>query len=444
MKNLIKIFHDIIHNPAYALEDAKSKQNRVFYAVVKFAVFMRLLIYKYAGDHSTSRASGIAFVMLVTLIPVIATPAIIFAGIANVGPVQVERMLTALLPFAPPAVMEYIVTFFLNAQKLKGVGIIFLVIMTASLFSTIERTLNSVWKVTRARSIFRRMRSFTLMIVYSPILFFVAYHLRHSGVFGILPEDIFLMRLPPIIFTVLAFAILFWFIPNTKIRVTSAMLGGIVSCALFEIERWLFGYYVNFSFQTHTIYGPFGLLVFFLLSIYFSAMLFMLGAQAAYVHQNFRMLLRAAQRRDRRVGDYRTYITMRVIIDCVRAFIKKTPPPTLEYFCETYELAAPQATGILNWLIHEKFIHETSKGNIYVPARDFSQDSVSAVLSAIEDQHRRIPVSPHDYTKEYLSQLMDEYSRRRGENDLTMGELIEMLEREGAEKAVRSGRSVVC
>jgi membrane protein len=428
MKNHIGIVRDVLHNPAHALENAGASRNRAYRVAVKIAVFIRLLISKYARDHSTSRASGIAFVMLITLIPLIVTPAVIFAGIASVGPEDVERVLTVVLPFAPPAVMEYIVTFFMNAQKLKGVGIIVLIVMAAGLFNTIERTLNTVWKVVRARSFFRRVRSFTMVIVYSPILFFVSHQLRHSGIFGVLPQDIFLMRLPPIIFTMLAFAILFWFIPNTQVRVTSAMLGGIVSCALFELERWLFGYYVNFSIQTHTIYGPFGILVFFLLSLYFSALLFLLGAQTAYVHQNFRALLRAAQRRDRRVGDYRTYITMRVMIDCVRAFIKKTPPPTLEHFCETYELAAPQATGILNWLVYEGFVHETYKGNFFIPARDFSQDSVSAVLSAIENQHRRIPINPQDYTKEYMTGLMDEYSRRRCESDLTMGELVDMLD----------------
>jgi hypothetical protein len=121
-----------------------------------------------------------------------------------------------------------------------------------------------------------------------------------------------------------------------------------------------------------------------------------------------------------------------MVIDCVRAFIKKLPPPTLEYFCETYELTSPQAVGILNWLNHENFIHEVNggKNKQFVPARDFASDSISAVFSAIEDQHRRIPINPSDYTKEYLAEFMSEYGRTKVEHDLTLGELIELLDGE--------------
>lgn len=429
MKSRIRLINDILHSPGAAIDAARTKWGRVFYWPVTFAVFLRVLVSEYRQNHCTSRASGIAFVLLITLIPLIATAAILVAGIVEVSPEQVERVITLFLPFAPPTVTDYIITFFVNARKLRGIGIVVLVVMAMSLFNIIEQSLNAIWKVVRARSFFQRLRTFTMVVVYSPILFFFSYQLRHSGIFGVLPRDIFLMRLPPIIFTTLAFAVMFWFIPNTQVRRTSAILGGIISCMLFELERWGFGYYVKYSIQTQTIYGTFGLVVFFLLSLYFIAILFLLGAQVAYVHQSFRPLLRGAQRWDRRVGDYRSYITLRMMIDCVRSFIKKAPPPTLEYFCERYELTSPQAMGILNWLIHEKFIHQTYGSKEFVPARDFSQDPVSAVFSAIEDQYHRISISPRDYTREYLTKYMREYSRRQCEDDMTFGELVIMLDR---------------
>jgi len=437
MKSRFRIINDILHDPNAALYAVRN--NRVLRWLVGAAVFLRIMVSEYRQNHCTSRASGIAFVLLITLIPLIATVAIVAGWIVEISPEHLERMITMFLPFAPPTVTEYIITFFTNARKLRGIGIGVLLVMAMGLFSIIEQSLNSIWKVVRPRSFFQRLRTFTMVVVYSPILFFFSYQLRNSGIFGILPKDVFLMRLLPIIFTTLAFAVMLWFIPNTRVRRGSAILGGIISCALFELERWGFGYYVNFSNQTHAIYGTFGLVVFFLLSLYFSAILFLLGALAAYIHQNFRPLLRGAQRWDRRVGDYRSYITMRMMIDCVRAFIKKTPPPPLEFFCEKYELTAPQAMGILNWLIHEKFIHQTYGSQTFVPARDFSSDPVSAVFSAIEDQYHRISVNPRDYTKEYLTKFMREYSRRQCEDDMTFGELVIMLDRGEAlfsEKAI--------
>jgi membrane protein len=428
MKHKFKIIREIIKNPNEALCAAAGK-GRAYYLAVKFAVFVRVAVSEYIQNHCTSRASGIAFVLLITMIPLIATAALLLAGIAEITPHHVERAVTAVLPFAPPTVVGYILEFFQNARGLKGVGIAVLIVTAMGLFNITEQSLNAIWKVGRVRPFFNRLRTFTMVIVYSPILFFVSFQLRHSGIFGLLPKDFFLLRLPPVIFTALAFTVMFWSIPSTRVRASSAAIGGLISCALFELERWGFGYYVNLSIQTQTIYGTFGLIVFFLISLYFSALLLLIGAQVVYVHQNFRPLLRSAQQWDRRVGDYRSYITLRIIIDCVRSFRKKEPPPTIERFCETYELTEQQASGILNWLVHEKFIHRIQgNDNGFVPAKDFSDDTVCSVLAAIEDQYRRIPVHPQDNTKEYLKKFIDDYGNRKFEGDVTFYELVDAVE----------------
>ncbi|MDR2692841.1 MAG: YihY/virulence factor BrkB family protein [Chitinispirillales bacterium] len=428
MKHNLKIIREIIKNPNEALLAAAGR-NRVCYLAVKFAVFVRVVVSEYIRNHCTSRASGIAFVLLITMIPLIATAALLLASIAEITPHHVERAVKAVLPFSPPTVVGYILEFFQNARGLNGIGIAVLIVTAMGLFNIIEQSLNAIWKVGRVRPFFNRLRTFTMVIVYSPILFFVSFQLRHSGIFGLLPRDFFLMRLPPIIFTALAFTVMFWSIPSTRVHASSAAIGGLISCALFELERWGFGYYVNLSIQTQTIYGTFGLIVFFLISLYFSALLLLIGAQVVYVHQNFRPLLRAAQRWDRRVGDYRSYIIMRIIIDCVSSFRKKEAPPTIERFCETYELTDQQASGILNWLIHEKFIHQIQgSGKGFVPARDFSVDTVSSVFSAIEDQYRRIPIHPQDGTKEYLTKFIGDYGGRKFEGDITFYELIDTVD----------------
>lgn len=423
----VGFIREIIKNPNGAMSAAAGK-NRVSYLAVKFAVFIRLVVSEYIQNHCTSRASGIAFVLLITLIPLIATAALLLAGIAEITPHHVERAVTAVLPFSPPTVVGYILEFFQNARGLKGIGIAVLIVTAMGLFNITEQSLNAIWKVGHVRPFFHRLRTFTMVIVYSPILFFVSFQLRHSGFFGLLPQDFFLMPLPPVLLTALAFTVMFWSIPSTRVRPASAAIGGLISCALFELERWGFGYYVNLSIQTQTIYGTFGLIVFFLISLYFSALLFLIGAQVVYVHQNFRPLLRATQRWDRRVSDYRSYITLRVIVDCVRAFRKKEPPPTIERFCETYELTVQQATGILNWLVREKFIHRIQGGDKgFVPARDFSNVSLSSVFSAIEEQYRRIPTYPIDGTKAYLEKFIGDYGGRKFDGDVTIYEMLDTV-----------------
>ncbi|MDR2728751.1 MAG: YihY/virulence factor BrkB family protein [Chitinispirillales bacterium] len=426
MKN--KILKDIFHDPGLAVEKAHRSKNRLLYITVKTVVFLRILFSEYGRNHCASRASGLAFVLLITLIPLITTAAIMFTSITDVHPEHVERVMSALLPFAPPAVMEHIITFFINARSLRGIGIGVLIIMTMSLFNTMEQSMNTIWKVPQARSFFTRLRTFTMVIVYSPFLFFASFQFRHSGIFGIVPQDIFILRFLPFALTTFAFALLFKFIPNTRVNFVSALLGGIAAGLLFELERRCFGYYVHFSTQTQTIFGAAGFLPFFLLSLYFTALLFLMGTQVSYVHQCFRPLLRSSRRWDRRVGDYGNYITLRIVIDCVTAFMKKQTPPDLNYFCEKYELTDAQATGILNWLVHENFIHQTHKNEQFVPAKDFSTVSLRTVFSAIIDQHCRIPLNPQDPAKEYLSKFMKDHNSHSHTDDMTFSELVEQLD----------------
>jgi len=421
------VFFDIINHPNRVVEAAAGR-GFLYRGFVWFAVFVRIVFSEFVHNHGTSRASGIAFVLLTTLIPLVATLGFFITSMTDISPAQVEEALSMMLPFAPPVVMEYISAFFVNARNLKGIGVGVLIILALSLFTITEQSLNSIWKVARSRPFMSRLRTFTMVVVYSPILFYVSYYVRNSGVFGVLPEDLMLMSVLPVVFTGLAFAVMLWFIPNTKVYISSAIIGGIISCALFEFERWAFGYYVHLSTRTQTIYGTFGLMIFFLMSIYFTALLFLISAQIAYVHQNFRPLLRATQRWDRRVGDYRSYITMRMMIDCAGAFIKKAGAPTLLYFCEKYELTPGQAMGILNWLIHEKFIHQVAGKKQFVPARDFSGDTLSSVFALIEDQYHHIPVSPKDRTKEYLTTFISDYSKRPYGGDITFGGLVELLD----------------
>jgi membrane protein len=97
----------------------------------------------------------------------------------------------------------------------------------------------------------------------------------------------------PFFLTVLGFTVLFFFIPNTKVRIWPAVIGGFVAGGLFEIERRLFNDYIMISMQTQTMYGAFAILSYFLVSLFVVSLITLLGAQISYVEQNFRPLLRA-------------------------------------------------------------------------------------------------------------------------------------------------------
>jgi YihY family inner membrane protein len=428
-------FSDVLHNPGDALLALRRSKSRFWHAVTSFFIFWRIVFSEYNQNHAITRGSALAYALLLTIVPLVTTSAFMIAGLIDVHPAQVRSFFAALLPFAPDTVLEYITMFFVNARQLRGMGVVVLIVMAIGLFGGVEGSYNTIWKVTRSRSFFMRLRTFTMVMVYSPFLFILSFKLRHNGLVEVFSGKFLLFDAAPFVLMALAFTSLIVFVPNTKVQLKMALAGGLVSAILFEIERRTFSSYVMASIETRTIYGTVSMLPLFLISLFLAALIILFGAQVAYVLQNFRPLLRAKRRWDRRVGDYKTYITFRMMFDCVEAFMRKRHPPALAWFSAKYELTDAQASGILNWLIHEGYLHTVGERKTgYVPTRDFSSTPVIDVINAIEDQNRRIPKMPDDITRQYVQSMLGAISEQCGMlmKDLTFGALVARIEAQQA------------
>jgi membrane protein len=405
-----RFFIEVHFSPRKALDTLeKNKEWPSYYCVYAF-LFVRVTVSEFLLNHCITRGSALAFALLITLIPLLASSAYMLSSVIDVSPAAVSQMLGLFLPFAPPALLATLTDFFVNAQKLRGLGIAMLIVMAVGLFGTVEESLNTLWKVVRARAFFVRLRTFTMVMVYSPILFLASFQFRRYLTDQELGPLLKLLDLLPFLLSVLAFTSLVWFVPNTKVSFKPALLGGLCAGLLFELERHLFSTYVELTIQTQTIYGAYGLLPLFLVSLWVVSLCVLIGAEVAYVGQNFHALLRAKSRWDRRIGDQSTYISVRMLVDVVAAFIKRQQPPTLAYFIKIYELTDSQALGMLRSLVRAGFLHTLNDNNGYVPTQDLSNTPLREVLGAIEDQHRKIPAFPDDLTRSHLADMLGKMS----------------------------------
>jgi membrane protein len=425
-----KFWTDLHGDPREAVDSLKNQGSRFWYYCVKASVFWRMVFSEYMRNHCMTRASALAFGLLLTLIPLVVTAALMLAGIIDVQPKQVENLFGTFLPFAPDTVLNSLSAFYINARKLRGPGIAVLIIVAIGLFGVAEEAFNTIWKVSRPRSFFVRLRTFTMVMVWSPILLFLSIWIRHSKWFAPASEHFFPIDILPFVLMALAFTSLILFAPHTRVNFFSALLGGLVAGVLFEAEREGFGTYVQLTLQTLTIYGTLGILPIFLFSLFVGSLILLFGAEIAYVHQNFRPLLRAQRRWDRRIGDYKNYLIFRIFVDAAGAFIRGKEPPSDSYYIRKYELTAPQAAGLLGWLVHAKLLHSLGGRERYVPTRDFSKTPVGEVLDAIKAQDLRVPATPDDYTREFVASLLNnsQKSFRTPAEQLTLEALVTTLE----------------
>lgn len=196
------------------------------------------------------------------------------------------------------------------AATLLSIG--FLVVGSTTMFAELQSAMDRVWKVPMAQrktgiwNVLRaRLLSFGLVLGLAFLLLvslIVGAVLAAIGRWasGLLPAWEVLLQLANIAFSfsvsTLLFAMIFKFMPQTRVTWRDVIVGALVTALLFEVGKFLIGTYVGKSSVAST-YAAAGSLVVVLLWVYYAALVFLLGAEFtwAYAEEHANRLDKAAQ-----------------------------------------------------------------------------------------------------------------------------------------------------
>jgi membrane protein len=190
----------------------------------------------------------------------------------------------------------------MSAGALGSVGLVTLFITVLSLMGTIEEAFNHIWRVKSPRKLARRFSDYLSAILVGPILVFAAVTITATLQNNAIVQSLlslqalgavilFLLRLVPYITLWGAFTFVYMFIPNTHVRLRSAVVGGLVAAVLWQTVGWGFAVFVASSTRYYVIYSSFAILLLFLLWLHVGWLIVLLGAQVAYAHQHIHFYL---------------------------------------------------------------------------------------------------------------------------------------------------------
>lgn len=286
---------------------------RARYAVVwvyRFALHTFEMFYRQRG---LQVASALAYTTLLSIVPLL-TVVFAFAGSLPVfegaGEAMQSFVFRNFVPAFGETVQEYLGGFSKNASKLTATGIVTLVIIALLLMETIDLAVNLIWRVRQRRSALGRFLLYWAMITLGPLLvgfglFSTSYVLSLpvvSGVEASLGLQRRLLALLPFLTTSVAFTLLYVLVPSCYVRRTHAVVGGVVAAVLFELAKMGFGVYVR-SVSTQEIYGTLAVIPLFLIWIYVSWVIVLLGAYISYCLAGF-SLKKERARADRQTWDF--------------------------------------------------------------------------------------------------------------------------------------------
>jgi membrane protein len=187
-------------------------------------------------------------------------------------------------------------------------------------------------------------------------------------------------KLMPYLLIILAFAFVYLFVPNTKVSIRSAFVGALVGGALWQSSGMAFATFASSSTKYAAIYSGFAILIMFMIWLYLSWLILLLGAQVAYYHQ-YPEQIRLSSMRVPLSGRFREQTGLMVMYWVTERFVHEGEPWTLEGLAEQMRMPGDRVAEMLS-LLQERglLVESASEPSGYLLLHDPETLTVDSLL----------------------------------------------------------------
>lgn len=333
-------------------------------------------------------ASALAFVTILSLIPLLTAFSFVGARVFSQYPQRSLEVFVQVLPYSDKTVIDKINEFLDQAETIHGVGVLAFFATTLFLFATVEETFNKIWNVSRRRPFRVRLLSFVLLLFWGPLLVGATFTslilLRQSPALRLLFEQSFLLSIAPFAATVVGLTTLYWLVPYTVVQMRNALAGGLLAGILLEIIRQGFGSYIQVFRNVNVVYGSFAFAMLFMISIELTWMIILLGSEVAYTAQHYGVLSRGLHRNP---PVQASWVALAALALIARRFSRGEPILTREALADRMSLPTPELERILHPLLTHHLLRSIDDG--YLLACDPHSLPIERVFQAYDHRARR-------------------------------------------------------
>ena len=264
----------------------------VLEGVVRLFAFSRLVLDRFIARRGPQSASALAYTTLLSIVPLVGVLFSLFGSLPvfeDIRSIMEEFVFANFVPEFGRVVQGYLIEFSLNAAQMTHTGIIALIVVALLMMWGIESAMNQVWDVTERRNPALRFLIYLVVLTLGPVLlgiglystsYLLALPVVKSVDSSLLVKER-LLTVMPFLTTTLAFTLLYTLVPNCRVNRHHALTGGVFAAVCFEIAKYSFGLYVRAVPTYEIIYGALAVIPMFLVWIYVSWVIVLLGAQVA-------------------------------------------------------------------------------------------------------------------------------------------------------------------
>ena len=395
---------------------------------------------EFKSDQCSLRASALTFYSLLSIVPVFAMAFGVAKGF-GLEKILKEKLLenTQGQQEVVTRIVQFSENLLQNTQVgiIAGIGLVLLFWSVIQVLTNIESSFNDIWAIKKSRSMGQKFTDYLALMLVAPVFFVTA-----SSTTVFIVSQVRMMTgqgralefFGPVLFTGLQLLPLavFWglltylyrFLPNGKIRLKSALLGGFVAALVYQAVQWAYIYFQIGASKAGAVYGTFAALPLFLIWLQTSWLIVLYGAELAFAHQNEARFefeadcLSASE-------EFKKLLALRIVQVCVSRFSAGLAPLSSGEIAEQLEMPIRLTHELLDRLAKANLLNvaqgEDERERHYQPARDPDAMTLQFVIREMEKAGTQdIPVAETPELANLRTSLnaFDEALRNFSENRL--------------------------
>jgi membrane protein len=380
---------------------------------LRIARLMSFAFSNFMANNSLLRATALSFTTLLSLVPLLALTFSVLKGFgaqSHLVPMVLEHAAAG-----SDEVVRRIISYIDNTNmgSVGAIGLAFLLLTSVNMLGSVEEAFNAVWGVTETRSFYRKFSDYLSVLVSAPILILAATSvtttLQSEQLFTWFMEqtyfgDLFLalLKFAPFVIAWLALFVLYTFMPNTRVRYGSALVGAIFAGTLWQLAQWVYIHFQVGAANYNAIYGTLAALPILMMWIFVSWIIVLFGMEVTAAHQSLRTFRRGLHR-GHISQSLREFLALAVLRHIAAAFREGKPGWGEQHLAVKLRVPLRIIRETLEQLMAAGFIVPAGDG-FFLPARDPERIELAEVLEALRSHGASCELEEESQVRQILDQ----------------------------------------
>ena len=343
------------------------------------------------------RSMSLVYTTLLSIVPLIAFSFSVLKGFGIHNRLE-PLLFKALEPLGPQGaeITQQVINLVDNVKGgvLGGISLAFFIYTAISMVQKVEESFNYVWYVSKRRNIARRLTEYMVVMLIGPVVIVIALGMIASlgsitvvqffqGIEWLEPVFRMTSQLTPYLLVTGVFTFLYFYVPNTKVNIRSALVGGLAGGFIWASISVIFATFVLYSARTLLIYSGFAVAITTLIWLYLNWLVLLIGAQLAFYHQN-PAFLKIGRREPRLSNSMRERLALNIMFFVGRAFRDSAKNVTIQPLADSLRIPSITLTPIIAALESNGLLTSTEKEE-FLPGRDLARISLSEILDVVRE-----------------------------------------------------------